>query len=144
MLPMLSFENATKRNRPAIYEGDVVCARVVTANPDMDPVLSCVDAQGRTAGYGHLKGGLTFECSCAWARALLGKPPPDVVVMLGKEVAFEMAVGLNGRVWVDAPSAALAVSVVRALRGAEEELRAGDDAAAYVKRALAGSSEAGE
>ena len=114
MLPMLSFENATKRNRPAIYEGDVVCARVVTANPDMDPVLSCVDAQGRTAGYGHLKGGLTFECSCAWARALLGKPPPDVVVMLGKEVGFEMAVGLNGRVWVDAPSAALAVSVVRA------------------------------
>jgi exosome complex component RRP40 len=135
---MLSFENATKRNRPAIYEGDVVAARVVTANPDMDPVLSCVDSQGRTAGFGHLKGGLTFECSGAWARALLAWPPPDLLVALGREKPFEMSVGLNGRVWLDAPEgAAAAVAVAGALQRGEEELRPGDDADAFVKRALA-------
>jgi exosome complex component RRP40 len=142
VLPMLSFEGATKRNRPAVYEGDVVSARVVTSNPDMDPVLSCVDAQGKASGLGHLKGGLTLECSCAWARALLSRPMPAVVAALGKEAAFEMAAGLNGRVWVDAPSAGLAVRVAAALARAEEELGPGDDAAAFVRRALAGELSA--
>ncbi|GBF95259.1 exosome complex component [Raphidocelis subcapitata] len=143
VLPMLSFENATKRNRPAIYEGDAVFARVAQAHPDMDPVLTCVDGQGRASNYGHLKGGHTFECSCAWARALLEQPPPAVVAALGAEVPFEMAVGLNGRVWIDAPSAALAVRAAGALRAAEEELGPGGDAGAFVKRALAGGGAGG-
>lgn len=143
MLPLLSFENATKRNRPLIYEGDVVAARVVAASPDADPVLSCVDAAGRAAGFGHLKGGLTFECSCAWARALLARPPPAVLVALGAEAPFEVVVGLNGRVWVDAQGAALAARVARVLQAAEEELRPGDDAAAFVKRALAADDMGG-
>lgn len=140
---MMSFENATKRNRPAIYEGDLVSARVVTANPDMDPVLSCVDAQGRASGLGHLKGGLTIECSCAFARALLSRPAPPLLAALGKAVAFELAVGLNGRAWVDAPSAALVARVAGALRRGEEELGPGDDAGAFVKRALAGELSEG-
>lgn len=143
VLPMLSFENATKRNRPAMYEGDVVSARVAASNPDMDPQLTCLDAQGRASGMGHLKGGLLVEVSCAWARALLSRPPPAVVAALGAAAAFEMAVGLNGRVWVDAPGAALAVRVAGALAAAEEELRPGDDAHEFVKRALAGGGGGG-
>jgi exosome complex component RRP40 len=143
VLPMLSFEGATKRNRPQIFEGDAVAARVVAAHPDMDPQLSCVDAAGAAAGYGHLKGGMLFEVSCAWARALLARPPPGVLLALGAEVAFELTVGLNGCVWVDAPSPALAVRVAGALAAAEEELRPGDDVGTFVKRALAGGGGGG-
>jgi exosome complex RNA-binding protein Rrp4 len=143
VLPMLSFEGATKRNRPQIFEGDVVAARVVAAHPDMDPQLSCVDATGAAAGYGHLKGGLVFEVSCAWARALLGRPPPPVLLALGAEAPFELSVGLNGRVWVDAPGAAVAARVAGALAAAERELRPGDDAGAFARRALAGAGGGG-
>jgi hypothetical protein len=47
LLPQLSFEGATKRNRPNIKAGDVVYARVAMASRDMDPILTCVDAAGR-------------------------------------------------------------------------------------------------
>ena len=144
VLPLLSFEGATKRNRPAVYEGDAVSARVVVANPDMDPVLSCVDASGRAAGFGHLKGGLLFECSSAWARALLARPPPGVLAALEAERgAFELCVGLNGRVWASAASAAAAAGVARCLRAAEEQLRPGDDAGAFVRACLAGGGGGG-
>jgi exosome complex component RRP40 len=126
-----------------VYEGDVVAARVSEANPDMDPVLSCVDAQGKGAGLGHLKGGLVAEVSCAWARALLSRPMPAALAALGKEAAFELAVGLNGRLWVDAPGAALTARVARALQRAEEELGPGDNAAAFARQALAGSGGGG-
>ena len=46
MLPQLSFEGATKRNRPNLKSGDVVYARVAAASRDMDPILTCVDAAG--------------------------------------------------------------------------------------------------
>lgn len=140
---MLSFEGATKRNRPALYEGDAVYARVVEAHPDTDPVLACVDAQGAASRYGHLKGGHTFECSCAWARALLERPQPAVLGALGAEVPFEAAVGLNGRVWIDAATAAQAVRAAGVLRAAEEELGPGEDAAAFVRRVLARGGGAG-
>ena len=50
LLPQLSFEGATKRNRPNIKAGDVVYARVATTCRDMDPILTCVDAAGETIG----------------------------------------------------------------------------------------------
>ena len=46
LLPLLSFEGATKRNRPNLKAGDVVYARVAAASRDMEPVLTCVDAAG--------------------------------------------------------------------------------------------------
>ena len=50
LLPLLSFEGATKRNRPNLKAGDVVYARVAAASRDMEPVLTCVDAAGRCGG----------------------------------------------------------------------------------------------
>jgi exosome complex component RRP40 len=47
LLPQLSFEGATKRNRPNLKPGDVVYARVAAASRDMEPVLTCVDAAGK-------------------------------------------------------------------------------------------------
>ncbi len=95
---------------------------MVTANRDMEPILSCVDAAGRAAGYGHLRGGLVLSCSTALARQLLGKPPPQFLRDLGAAAPFEMAVGLNGRLWVDAYSAAGTVDVSLALQAAEKDV----------------------
>ncbi len=61
LLPQLSFEGATKRNRPNLRAGDVVYARVASASRDMEPVLTCVDAAGESA----LDGGQT-----PWSRSV--------------------------------------------------------------------------
>lgn len=104
-LPALAFENATRRNRPNLKVGDLVLARVVAAGGDVDPELSCVDANGVAGGYGPLKGGIAFRTSTAVARALLRKKsPPPVLTALAEVVAYDMAAGLNGSVWVDAPA----------------------------------------
>jgi exosome complex RNA-binding protein Rrp4 len=99
--------------------GDLVYARVVTANRDMDPVLSCVDSSGRAAGFGPLKGGLVVECSLPHARTLLAKPPGPVLAALGSKMKFELAVGLNGRLWVNSVDCRTTIRVCRVLVGAQ-------------------------
>ena len=47
VLNILSFEGATRRNRPKLAEGDLVYARVVLAHRDIDTELSCTDAGGK-------------------------------------------------------------------------------------------------
>lgn len=108
---MLSFEGATRRNRPNLSAGDLVYARVVTANRDMDPVLSCVDAQGRASGFGPLKEGLVVDCGTSHARALLARPPAPVLAAVGAKLQFELAVGMNGRVWLNSSGCATTVKV---------------------------------
>jgi exosome complex component RRP40 len=49
LLPWSNFEGVTKKNKPHIYPGDVVYARVVSAFRDAEPVLSCMDSQVSTA-----------------------------------------------------------------------------------------------
>ena len=60
-------------------------------------------------------------------RRLLSRPPPAALLELGANLRFEIAVGMNGRVWLDAPTHAV-VSVVQRVLDAIET-RAGDEAA---------------
>ncbi|KAI7838848.1 hypothetical protein COHA_007462 [Chlorella ohadii] len=119
LLPVLAFEGATKRNRPQLQVGDLVYARVESAHRDLEPVLSCMDAAGKASGFAHLKGGMVFEVSTTHARSLLSRPPAAVLSALGRSLQFEMAVGQNGRVWVDAPSAATVVLVANTVQSSE-------------------------
>lgn len=114
-LPMLSFEGATRRNRPNLATGDLVYARVITANRDMDPVLSCVDSQGRASGFGPLKEGYVVECGLGHARSLLARPPAPVLAALGAKMQFELAVGMNGRVWLNSGSCATTVKAANVI-----------------------------
>jgi exosome complex component RRP40 len=41
-LHALAFEGATRRNHPKVQVGDLVYGRLVVANPDMEPEMSCV------------------------------------------------------------------------------------------------------
>jgi exosome complex component RRP40 len=47
------------------------------------------------------------------------RPKSTVLVALGKHIQFEVTVGLNGRVWVNAPSAALTILAKSALIASE-------------------------
>lgn len=118
-LPILAFEGATRRNIPNLQVGAAVYARVVNAHRDSDPELSCTDASGKSAGFGPLKGGYIFECSTGLARGLLSRPTPPVLEVLGKSLSFEIAVGLNGRVWVNAPKVATTITVSNAIQNSE-------------------------
>lgn len=118
-LPALAFEGATRRNKPNLQVGDLVYARVSAAPRDMDPELSCVDVTGKSSGYGPLTGGMTFTVSSAQARDIMSNPPPKALAALGTALQFELAVGLNGVVWVDSPSPAISVLVANAIPAIE-------------------------
>ncbi|KAJ0048362.1 hypothetical protein Pint_15431 [Pistacia integerrima] len=99
-LPVLAFEGGTRRNIPKFEVGSLLYVRVVKANPGMNPELSCTDASGKAAEFGLLKDGYMFETSTGLSRMLLSSPTCPVLEALGKQLSFEIAVGLNGRVWV--------------------------------------------
>lgn len=80
--------------------GALLYVRVVKANVGVNPELSCTDASGKAAEFGPLKDGYMFETSTGLSRMLLSSPPFPVLEALGKKLSFEIAVGLNGRVWV--------------------------------------------
>lgn len=118
-LSIFAFEGATRRNVPNLQAGSVLYLRVVKAHRDMSPELSCIDASGKASGFGQLKGGFVFQCSTGIARALLSRPTCPVLEALGKGLSFEIAVGLNGRVWVNAPSVSTVILVSNAIMNAE-------------------------
>ncbi|KAK3365185.1 hypothetical protein B0T24DRAFT_652299 [Lasiosphaeria ovina] len=126
-LPQLAFEGATKKTRPQLAQGALVYARVVLANRHMDAELECVSAAtGKAEGLGPLTGGMAFDVSLGLARRLLMARSRDeggveVLELLGAEgLAFETAVGRNGRVWVGSDSPKTIVLVGRALRETDE------------------------
>ena len=87
----------------------------------MDP------STGKAAGFGELKGGLLVDgLSMGWCRRLL-RDERSVLAEVGVHVGFQCAVGMNGRVWVDAGGEGRTILVARAIREAEgleeEEVR---------------------
>ncbi|EFN53535.1 hypothetical protein CHLNCDRAFT_59733 [Chlorella variabilis] len=119
LLPVLAFEGATKRNRPHLQVGDLVYGRVESAHRDLEPVLSCMDGAGKASGFAQLKGGMVIEVSTTHARSLLSRPPAALLSALGRSLQFELAVGLNGRVWLDAPSSSTVILVANAIQSSE-------------------------
>lgn len=145
-LPHLAFPNATKKTRPVLHPGATVYARVSLANKHMDPELECFDAEtGKSAGFGELKAGMVYSVSLGLARRLLGDGKKmaqvakragesweggsgaEVLEELAKTIAFECAVGRNGKVWVDSADVATTLLVGRCIVGSEgltaEEVR---------------------
>ncbi|KAK8627805.1 hypothetical protein V6N13_135405 [Hibiscus sabdariffa] len=118
-LPVLAFEGGTRRNIPKFELGTLLYLRVVKANFGMNPELSCTDASGKAAEFGPLKDGYMFETSTGLSRKLLSSPTCPVLEALGKKLSFEIAVGLNGRVWVNAASPDTVVVVANAIMNSE-------------------------
>ena len=89
--------------------GDLVYAKVTLAKRGMELELSCVNPGSGKAegGMGPLNGGTVWDVSSGFAERLLDRKNGGVVVLevLGEKLrgGFEVAVGRNGRVWVDCP-----------------------------------------
>ncbi|CAI9280375.1 unnamed protein product [Lactuca saligna] len=118
-LPVLAFEGGTRRNIPKFEVGTLLYVRVVNANTGMNPELSCMDANGKAAEYGVLKEGYMFESSTGLSRTLLSSPPYPVLEALGKKLSFEIAVGINGRFWVNASQSSTVILVGNAILKSE-------------------------
>jgi len=120
-LPHLAFEGVSKKTRPNLVPGSLVYARVCTATKHQDTEITCVNpASGKADGMGELKGGMVFDVSLGFARRLLmGKQREDgqlgVLEDAAEKIKFEIAVGRNGKVWVDASSVKEVLMVGKAL-----------------------------
>ncbi|GAM82707.1 hypothetical protein ANO11243_006910 [Dothideomycetidae sp. 11243] len=124
VLGQLSFEGATRKTRPQLSSGALVYARVARVEKGGEVEIECVDAStGKASGLGPLKGGVVVDVSPAFARRLMLGSKGGVVVLeeLGAKVGFEIAIGRNGRVWVDAGGVRETMRVVRVIRRTEEE-----------------------
>lgn len=127
-LSYLAFEGATKKNRPAVAVGDLVYAKLLVASRDMEPELVCVDSYGKKAGMGVLSGGgFMFSIPLHLVRKLLA-PNSELLKILGSNTPFEVAVGMNGRVWVRARSVKETMILAQAMECSEymtkEEVKA--------------------
>ncbi|GAA5988519.1 hypothetical protein JCM11641_003301 [Rhodosporidiobolus odoratus] len=104
-LDALAFEGATKRNKPNLKIGTLIYAHLLSTPPFSEPELSCVDpTTQKSSGFGELKGGMLIRgVELGRCRALLS-PKNPLLSRLGATFPFEVAVGMNGRVWVKASS----------------------------------------
>uniref|UniRef100_A0A2M4BYL9 Exosome complex component RRP40 n=1 Tax=Anopheles marajoara TaxID=58244 RepID=A0A2M4BYL9_9DIPT len=98
-LSYVAFEGATKKNRPDVNIGDIVYARLLIAHPDVEPELVCVDSHGKKGKLGILHDGFLLSCSLNLIRKILS-PKCTFLSLLAKELKFEMAAGMNGRLWI--------------------------------------------
>jgi len=123
-LPSLSFEGASKRNRPNIPVGGLVYARVVVSNKDMETELSCTSIHFKKdwvtgeSFFGELSGGYCFKCSLSLARTLLDENCL-VLKSLGRHIPFELAIGANGIIWINSGSPLHTVLITNAILNSE-------------------------
>ena len=96
-LDQLAFENATKKSKPQLEEGDYVYSRVVDINENV--VLMCLSQRKMEDGFGELKDGWVFELPQNMCRKLMSMNCP-ILDCIGEYTPFEIAVGINGLVWV--------------------------------------------
>lgn len=122
-LPQLAFEGASKKSRPNLQAGSLVYARVSSASKQTEAELECVHgSSGRSEGLGELSKGMLFEIRVGFARRLMMKQTRDdggIAVLdafAEQGHRFEIAVGRNGRVWVDSERRRLTLSIGRALQ----------------------------
>ncbi|KAE9548547.1 hypothetical protein FO519_008240 [Halicephalobus sp. NKZ332] len=100
-IDFMSFENATKKNRPDLKPGDMIYGMVNVINKHLEPTMTCIDNTGRAHGMGHLaKSGLVFTVPCSYCRRLLIHGC-EILTILGKSFIFEVTIGVNGRIWIN-------------------------------------------
>lgn len=101
-LSMLAFEGATKKQKPDVQVGSIVYARLLNAHREMEPELICVDQYFKAKRLGILSNnGFLFNISLNLAYSLLNFENP-LLRTLGQRIPYEIAIGINGKVWIQA------------------------------------------
>ncbi|CDR97214.1 Exosome complex component RRP40 [Babesia bigemina] len=117
------FRGATKRNRPNLHEGDVVFCQVTREYParELPTEVSCINAGDmkqwttKETYFGQLEDGFMFTVPIPYSYCLSG----DRCYVLEKCAArfkYEIAIGLNGRVWVRSANASDTLHIARYIR----------------------------
>ena len=145
LLGQLAFEGANRKTRPMLKSGDLVYARVSRSSKWEDTEIECFNsATGKSEGMGPLKNGMLFNVSPLFARRLMmgtdkdGNSKGGVVVLeeAGEKMRFEVAVGRNGKVWVDSGSVRETLLVGRCIVQCDEENWDVEQQKKAVKKAL--------
>lgn len=69
--------------------------------------------------YGELSDGYVFKTSIGLAKHLLREDGTGVLAALGKTLAFEIAIGVNGIVWVNSKSVKNTIILSNAILNSE-------------------------
>ncbi|XP_022916920.1 exosome complex component RRP40 [Onthophagus taurus] len=120
-LSLLSFEGATKKQKPDLQVGDLVYAKLLSANKEMEPELVCIDKYYKAGNLGPLSSdGFLVNVLPEFVYKLLNVENP-LLRTLGKKFPFEIAVGMNGKVWFNAKSTSDCLTLMRALLVAQHQ-----------------------
>jgi exosome complex component RRP40 len=99
----------------------LVYCRVVRSHRDMEAELSCISPHikaewvtGQTF-FGPLTAGVCTSVSLSTARRLLTAAAGGVLELCGSHVSYEVAVGMNGRVWIQCANPLAAVLIINAI-----------------------------
>lgn len=118
-LSMLAFEGATKKQKPDVQVGDVIYAKLLNAHKEMEPELVCVDQYFKAKRLGILPDdGFLFNVNLNFAYSLLNVENP-ILRTLGKRMPYEIAIGVNGKIWVKCKESKQVFSIIRTLEAAK-------------------------
>ena len=110
----------------------------------MDPELECVNpSTGKADGLGELMSGMVFDISLGMARRLMMPDPATqgglvVLEELAERLPFEVAVGRNGRVWVDAGDVVKTLAVGKAILEVDRQRKGVDEQRKLARKILSG------
>jgi len=127
----LAFEGATKRNKPSLQAGQLLYARISALHDGrLDPVLSCQlgphddgiprkDWMTNEGCYGELRGGTVCRISTGLARELLDPNSLVLSELANAKLAFEVAIGVNGFLWVHSRLPEYTILIQNAIKNSE-------------------------
>lgn len=115
-LSYMAFPNASKKNKPTLKVGDLVYARVCTAEKELEAEIECMDSTtGQNAGFGLLEGGIVVDVTLGYARHLLFDEDFPLFKILARYTQFETAIGVNGKVWLKCEEAKNTLACYRSI-----------------------------
>ena len=100
----------------------MIYARVIAASKSIETEIACYNpSTGKSEGMGELKGGMVFDVSLGMARRLLLAKQREegkiaVLEEIAEKLAFEIAVGRNGKVWAKSDGVQETLLVGKALQ----------------------------
>ena len=125
-LSVIAFDGATRHNCPKLEIGELVYCRVAIVNKFLDPELTCcalVNKRDWVTGeamFGPLKGGMLARVSVKFAHELMSDDN-RVLNALGNKIRFEIAIGMNGHVWIDSETLRHTIIIINTLTKADQD-----------------------
>lgn len=100
-LSYMAFPNASKKNKPNLKNGDLVYARVLSAERELEAEIECMDSSnGQNLGFGLLQDGCIIDVPMLFCHNLLFNTNYPFLRLLSKKCEFEIAIGVNGKIWL--------------------------------------------